>query len=239
MRIIIPAEIEHTAWEGALVSLGEAAFRGSVTPPRVSLGELAWWPAAQAMESEMGRKWVPPADGRRYTLACLGCTLHPPEEPRAAYTEAVLSLRLRPRQGQGAVVAHDLLPLRVTAETTGKLIANISPSFTFGGAEISLGEIGAEIGYDQVYPVIQAYGLGENDPYWRFEAHARHPLIGAQKVLAALAAPAHADGVLLEVDLTATLKTRWGLRRFGLPTGSARRCFEIVDPSTAHPEATA
>jgi hypothetical protein len=40
MQIITPTEIEHVAWEGYLVLLGQV-FRGARPTPRVMLGEPA------------------------------------------------------------------------------------------------------------------------------------------------------------------------------------------------------
>ena len=74
MRIITPAEIERVAWEGTLEPLG-AAFKEPTLLPRVTLGEPVWWPAGQALESETGKKWSPPAGDTRYTLVRLACTL--------------------------------------------------------------------------------------------------------------------------------------------------------------------
>jgi hypothetical protein len=97
----------------------------------VTLGEPAWWPAEQAMESETGKKWTPPAGDRRYTLLRLACTLHPPGDPRARYAEPTLSAYLRPRHGgvAGTVVAHDLYLQRLTADDKGKFTIGLGPDY--------------------------------------------------------------------------------------------------------------
>ena len=234
MRIITPTEIEHVAWEGYLEPLGET-FKGAESLPRVTLGEPAWWPAEQAMEGETGKKWTPPlrqpfdgaqdkaqdtaAGDRRYTLLRLACTLHPPAEVRTLYKEATLTAYLRPRHDVGRVVAHDLYPRRLTAEEKGTFKVGLGPDLKFAGlVDVSLLEVGAEIEYQQVYPVIQGYGLGESRPYWQFAHHEAHPLLGCQSVYAVLDAPEDAGGVRLSVELVATLETRYGgLIRVGLP----------------------
>jgi hypothetical protein len=218
MRIITPIEIEHVAWEGYLEPLAES-FKGTESLPRVTLGEPAWWPAEQAMESETGKKWTPPTGDRRYTLLRLACTLHRPAEVRTLYKEATLTAYLRPRHDVGRVVAHDLYPQRLTAEEKGTFKVGLGPDLKFAGlVDVSLLEVGAEIKYQQVYPVIQGFGLGESRPYWQFAHHEAHPLLGCQSVYAVLDAPQDAAGVRLSIELVATLETRYGgLIRVGLP----------------------
>ena len=219
MRIITPTEIEHVAWEGYLEPLTEA-YKGDTPSPRVTLGEPAWWPAEKAMEGETGKKWTPPAGDRRYTLLRLACTLHPPGAPRARYTEARLSAYLRPRHSglAGTVVAHDLYPQRLTADDKGKFTIGLGPDLKFTPAfEASLFEVGAEIEIHKAFPVIQGFGLGESRPYWQFAHHEARPLLGCQSVYAVLDAPQHAGGVRLSVELVATLQTRYGPIRVGLP----------------------
>ena len=131
MRIITPEEIEQVAWEGALKPSGQSFSKGVTAPPRVTMGEPVWWPAEQALESETGKKWTPPAGGQRYTLVRLSCTLHPPAEARTRYTDVTLTAYLRPHAAVGAAVAHDLYPLRETAETKGKF--TVEPG---AGAEV-------------------------------------------------------------------------------------------------------
>jgi hypothetical protein len=217
MRIITPTEIEHVAWEGYLEPLAES-FKGAESLPRVTLGEPAWWPAEQAMEGETGNKWTPPSGDRRYTLLRLACTLHPPAEARTLYKEATLTAYLRPRHDVGRVVAHDLYPQRLTAEEKGTFKVGLGPDLKFAGlVDVSLLEVGAEIEYQQVYPVIQGYGLGESRPYWQFAHHEAHPLLGCQSVYAVLDAPEDAGGARLSIELVATLETRWGPITVGLP----------------------
>jgi len=55
MRIVTPTEIDRVAWEGYLEPLGQT-FR-SASLPRVTPGEPEGWPAAEAMESRLGKKW--------------------------------------------------------------------------------------------------------------------------------------------------------------------------------------
>lgn len=217
MRIITPPTIERVAWEGPLEPLA-ASFRDSIAPPIVTIGEPAWWPAEQAMESETGKKWAPPAGDQRYTLVRLACTLHPPAASRSRYTEATLTADLRPRQGERLIVAHDLYPRRLTAETKGSYTVKLGPDLKFADAfEAKLLEVGAEIEYLKVFPVVQSYGLGERRPYWRFEHHSASPLAGCQSVYLVVAAARDAGDIRLGVELVARLETRFGPIRLGLP----------------------
>jgi hypothetical protein len=230
MHIVTPTEIEQVAWEGALEPLG-ATFKSSFSRPRVTLGAPAWWPAAEAVKAETGKAWSPPAGKRRYTLLRLACTLHPPDDPRDRYAEATLSAYLRPRSaGAGPVLAHDLYPQRLTAEGKGTLKIGLGPDLKFASLlDVSLLEVGAEIEIPQVYPVVQGYGLGESRPYWRFAHHSGHPLLGCQSVYAVLDAPDEAHGVRLSVELVATLETRFGPIRLGLPQEAQSHVSRTID----------
>jgi hypothetical protein len=227
MRIVTPTAIEHVAWEGHLEPLAET-FKGPEALPRVTLGEPVSWPAEQALETETGKKWMPPAGGRTYTLLRLACTLHPPADARSTYTEATLTAYLRPAHGSGSVVAHDLHPRQRSVEETGTVKVGLGPDLKFGPLDVSLLEIGAEIEYPQVYRVVQGFGLGESRAYWQFTQHSAHPLLGCQSVYAVLDAPGEAGGVRLSVELTATLETRWGPLRAGLPQEAHAHLSRVV-----------
>ena len=193
------------------------------------MGEPVWWPAEQALKNETGKEWAPPAGGRRYTLVRLSCTLHPLEESRTRYTEVTLTVYLRPRSAVGTVVAHDLCPLRETAETKGKFTVSLGPELKFApSTDVKLGEIGAEIEFRKVFPVIQAFGLGESQPYWQFKNDATVPLLGSQSVYLVVAAPEQAGGVRLSVELVATVETRYGPVRVGLPTEARTHLSKLV-----------
>jgi hypothetical protein len=229
MRIITPTEIEQVAWEGDLEPV--VPVYGGVTPsPHVTLGEPTWWPAEQAMEGETGKKWTPPSGDRRYTLLRLACNLHPPADTRARYAEATITAYLRPRHGAQPVVAHDLYPQRLTAETKGKFTVGLGPALKFVELfEASLLGVGAEIEYHKAFPVIQGYGLGESNPYWQFAHHAANPLLGCQSVYVVLAAPQEAGGVRLSVELVATLETQYGPVRLGLPEEARAHISRIIE----------
>ncbi len=156
MRIETPTTIERAAWDGELVPRGvNQTFRGAAEPVRATIGEPVWWSAAQAMESETGKKWTPPADSRWYTLVQISCTLHKPTDPHTHFTEATLTVYLLPRQGAGEVRAQVLFPIRETADDTGKKTVKLTPELKFADViSFKPGELGAEIDYHKAFPVI-------------------------------------------------------------------------------------
>jgi hypothetical protein len=237
MRIITPTDIEEVAWDGYLQPQGEV-YRKAASLPRVTLGEPVWWPAEQAMESETGKAWTPPAGDWRYLLVRLACTLHPPREEHSLYTEATLHAYLRAARGPGHVVAQDLYPQRRSAEQKGAFKFSLGSDLRFADAvDLSLMEVGAEIEYRQVFPVIQGFGLGESSPYWQFTRHATFPLLGCQYVYALLAAPAGAGGVRLSVEMVATWETRYGPLRVGLPEEARAHVSRTLAVAQAGPAA--
>jgi hypothetical protein len=105
--------------------------------------------------------------------------------------------------------------------------------------DLRLAEVGAEIEYRQVFPVIQGFGLGESNPYWQFARHATFPLLGCQYVYALLAAPAGASGVRLSVEMVATWETRYGPLRVGLPEEARAHVSRTLAVAQAVPPAEA
>jgi hypothetical protein len=219
MRIVTPVEIEEVAWEGYLEPVGEV-YR-SAALPKVSLGEPTWW-TADALEAETGKKWTVPAGGQRYTLLRLACTLHSPERG-SAFADATLTTYLRPAGSAGQAVAHDMYPLRETAEQKGKFNVAVGPDLKFGPVDASLGSAGLELELHRVFPVVQAFGLGQPNPYWKFERHKTNPLLGSQYVYAVVAAPPEASAVRLTVELVATVDTGWVPMRFKTPEQAEAR----------------
>jgi hypothetical protein len=231
MIIITPSEIEAVAWEGELVSPETAKEIAPGARPIVTIGRHTIWPAAQALESETGRKWSPPLSGADFWLVRLACTLRQPGGPHKI-TEATQTLYLRPKNpaaGEGSVYAHSLFPERLTAESKSEFSASLGPELKFGPeVQLKAGEVGAKIEYRKVFPVIQSYGAGEAAPYWLFKPHAAYPLAGSQHVYAVVAAEAKAGGVRATLELVVTVETRFGPLRFGLPeSAQAHVSFSI------------
>ena len=219
MKITTPAEITSVAWEGELIEPALTLGPPPSDRPIVTIGQPTIWPAAEALESELGRKWVPPLGGASYWLVRLACTLRKPGRLKSI-AEARQTLSLKPRNrsmADRATYAHSLYPDRLAAEDSSEFNVSLGPELKFGsGIGIKVGEVGTTIGYRKVYPVIQSYGVGESMPEWIFKPHAAHPLEGSQFVYAVVAAKPGAGGILAKVDLVVTAEVPFGFARFGL-----------------------
>ena len=235
MHIVTPAEITSVAWEGELVAPEVMrAAKSLLQRPTVTIGRPEMWPAAEALETEVGQKWTPPLGGADHWLVRLACTLREPPGMESI-SEARQMLYLRPqnsRAGQDAAYAHSLFPERLGVEDRGEFSVSLGPELTFaGGVGLKPGELGATIEYRKVFPVIQSYGAGEPFPYWIFRPHAAHPLEGSQFVYAVVAARAGADGVRAYVELVVTAQAQFGPVRYGTPE-EARAHTRFTIPGT-------
>jgi len=218
MDIVTPTEIKDIAWEGELVRPQIMRGGGSQTPV-VTLGQHEFWTAAQAMETEVGKKWTPPLGGADYWLVRWACTLREPSGS-VRITEATQTLYLRPKNpaaGERAAYAHSLLPDRLSVEDSTEINFGLKPELKFMGVEAKTGEVGAKITFRKVFPVIQSYNVGTPTPYWVFQSHLAHPLQGSQFVYAVIAAQPGSNGVRASIELVVTAETRLGPVRFGLP----------------------
>ncbi len=225
MRITTPTEIQAVAWEGELfaptVSYNSP---GKSARPVVTIGQPEVWDVEKALENETGKKWAAPLGQAKYWLVRLACTLR---EPPAGVeiTEATQTLYLQPEPhsaGQTSAYAHNLFPQRLGAESKTDFTLSLGPELGFAdGSSVKVGELGATIEYRKVFPVIQAYGLGESSPSWVFKPHASHPLVGSQCVYAVLVARAPAAGLRAHIEVTVTTQTALGPVKYGTP-GEAR-----------------
>ena len=218
MHIVTPTEIESVAWEGELaVPETSHSFGPDLPkPPVVTIGHPEVWPAAEALENQVGQRWVPPMGDAQYWLVRLACTLRKPSGPRSI-TEALQTLSLRPRSSQavsGSTYAYSLFPDRLTVEDKAEFSFSLGPKLKFSpAAELEVGQLGAKIDYRKVFPVIQSYGAGESAPYWIFKPHPKRPLMGSQFVYAVVVAKAGAEGIQARVDL----RVETSVMRFALP----------------------
>jgi len=216
MRIVTPTQVEQVAWQGTLVQPG-GVFRSGVKPPSASIGEPVMW-KMDALQAQVGKNWTPPADGRLYALVRIDFTLHPLDDANAHYEEAQLQLFLRPRAASGNAIALDLYPMQVTADRSGKINVTLKPDLKFTPAiEFNPGEAGVEIEHHDVFPVIQAFGVGQSNPYWMFKNDAGRKLIGSQSVYFVIAVSPEAQGARMSVELTAQARGRLGIFKGGVP----------------------
>lgn len=222
MFLKTPVQIESVAWEGELVPPDVAmTTRSERERPIVTIGKPEFWPAAEALEIEVGRKWTPPRGGADFWLARFACSLREPNG-RSQITAAAQNLYLRPRAttaaGDDPVYAYSLFPDRLTVEDKGTFNVKLSPELSFAKAiSFKPGELGANIEYRQVFPVIQSYGAGEPLASWEFTAHAAHPLAGTQFVYAVIAIMPGADGGRGSMELSVTMRKQAGPIKYGLP----------------------
>jgi len=220
MQIITPVSIEHVAWEGELAAPSIVYTTGGASRPVISIGQPEVWPVGKALESETGKKWVPPLGDAKYWLVRLACTLREPPRP-AEITEATQTLFLRPQPhsaGEKSAYAQNLFPQRLGVEDKSTFTFGLGPELGFvDGSSIKVGELGATIEYRKVFPVIQAYGLGESAPSWVFKPHSAYPLVGSQFVYAVLVARAPATGLRTHIEVTVTTQSAFGPVKYGLP----------------------
>ena len=231
MHIETPDSIESVLWEGELEAPSVVYSLRSSDRPKVTIGEPAIWKAEDALEIQTGHKWVPPMGDAEYFLVRLTCTLRKPQG-RAACVEARQELKLRPQEFDASpqsAYAFDLYPERLGVEDKVNRTVQLSPGLKFSsGAQFNAGQVGASIEYKKVFPVIQAYGVGESRPYWEFKKHKSFPLEGSQSVLAVIACGPESRGAWARVDLTVTVESAFGPIRYGTTRESASaRSFKI------------
>jgi len=220
MLIITPAEIESVAWEGELWMSGVAKTAAGNPNPVLTIGQTEIWPVERALENETGKKWTPPLGDAKYWLVRLACTLR--ELPRGVViTEATQTLYLRPRPnnaGEKSAYAQNLFPQRLGVEDKSTFNFTLGPELGFAdGSSVKVGELGATIEYRKVFPVIQAYGLGESAPSWVFKPHTANPLMGCQSVYAVLVARSPATGLRGHIEVTVTTQSAFGPIKYGTP----------------------
>jgi hypothetical protein len=230
MLFTTPADIQSVAWEGELEASDISYVAKSPLKIRATIGQLEIWPAADALENEVGKKWVPPLGDAGYWLVRLPCTLQAPAGMGITEAQQTLALSPRnPREQPGAVYAYSLFPDRVEAEQKGELSATLNPELKFGDAvALKAGELGAKIELRKVFPVIQSYGAGEASPFWIFRPHLSRPLDGTQFVYAVLVDRAGADGILANVELTVTVRNEFGIIKYGTPYEARRHTQFII-----------
>lgn len=213
MLLSLPETLTDIAWEGELQApaLAKSAGDAKIT---ASLGRPEIWRAEDALENHTGQPWVPPLGDTRFWLVRLACTLHPPRK-HEVIMEARQSLALSASDGsEGGIYAFSLFPEQVDAEEKRSFKAALGAKLKFAKVELSGGEVGVNIEYRKVFPVITAFGAGEAYPYWIFKPHDTAPLIGSQFVYAVVAAQ---GGGIGEISFTVTVDSKLGPLRLGLP----------------------
>lgn len=89
------------------------------------------------------------------------------------------------------ITAFDLLPKEVTRKEETTKTYTLSPSLKFKGFEGKIGDFQSKIIFEKLYPIINAYGIGESQFYWIFKEHDSQPDIsGVKYALIVLEVPA-------------------------------------------------
>ncbi len=221
MFLTTPVAIESVAWEGELVPPTVAmSEKGVEARPVVTIGKPEFWLAEDALETEVGKKWTSPRGGAQFWLARFACTLRDPNG-RLQINAAAQNLYLRPRTGAASsdsVYAYSLFPQRLTVEEKGSFDVKLSPELSFAKAiSFKPGELGVNIEFRQVFPVIQSYGAGEPQASWEFTAHPAHPLDGTQFVYAVIGVMPGAEGGRGSIEISVTTQNQIGRIKYGLP----------------------
>ncbi|CAG0940077.1 hypothetical protein ANRL1_00065 [Anaerolineae bacterium] len=228
MRIVTPTTIERVAWEGKLEQAGQI-FRDDSASARVSLGEPVVW-MLDALKNQVGKKWAQPLGDLRYMLIRLSLTLHSLDDTSARFAEATLTTYFRSQSGVGNVFTHDLYPQRITAASSGTIKIAVKPDLKFVEAiKSSPGDVGVEIEHHNVFPVVQAFGLRQSNPYWKFSNHAANPLIGCQSIYLVLAVSHDAEGARLSIELSAKVESRLGMIHVRLPEPARTQLSRTIE----------
>ena len=120
MRFVTPSEIESVAWEGELVAPAVAMRPKGARAVVAALGHPEIWPAARALEAEVGRKWTPPLGGADFWLLRLACTLREPAGRPALVERRAAPLSPAPQPGGERGRGLRLQPLSRAAGRRGQ-----------------------------------------------------------------------------------------------------------------------
>jgi hypothetical protein len=209
MTIDTPTTIEHPIFAGGLESQ-EEHLRGETT--KAEIGRPEWWFASDFM----GKHFRPPQGDDTYLLLRFSYSLSPPKSQtvQAVQFGATLTCSdpgLEP-------IAFDLFPREVLEESKTDLKIKVGPSLKMEELEASAGSIEAHIQMPRVEPVVTTSGIGKPTPLWNFQRHRRHPLVGSRMVYAIVAYPTAAKQMTVRLDLTANVKTPFGIWPLYVPS---------------------
>jgi len=98
-------------------------------------------------------------------------TLHEPAENKY-YQKFIFQIELYNRD----TVAFDLIPKNVSSKENVIKTYTISPQLKFKGVEGTLGGIDNKISFESLYPIITAFGEGENRFYWIYTSQQDQPV---------------------------------------------------------------
>ena len=139
-------------------------------------------------------------------------TIHEPSED-SYYQKIKFKIDLANRD----ISAFDLLPKNVTSKVEVAKTYILSPQFTFKEVEVKVGELGYEVRFDSLRPIISAFGIGESQFYWIYTSQENQRLFpGTRHVLIVLQVPKKVDFmyamISYEVVIVKKLFGKWRSR---------------------------
>jgi hypothetical protein len=173
-----------------------------VDRPLVSLGKPNFW----KLEQPSQRSARDIQEANEFYLARIAFSIKTKTDP---IDEAKLSIELK--SPMGTVTAFDMFPRAQVDEKITNMKLILSPELKFSNLiEASVAKFETSIENVRIVPVVDAFGVGESEPYWLFRNHKKHPLRGIRIVYLIIEKPYKASAVM-KLEITAHLKTRKGI----------------------------
>jgi hypothetical protein len=225
MHITVPDGFGQIAWEGEVATpVDSSVFRDIRDPqaPVLTVGRPEVWNVEDVMPQHTGQVWIPPLGDGHFWLVRVAITLQEPEG-RSRISGAKLSLFIQsdPTVEHAEAYAFTLIPERVGADTKREWTAVLEPSLKAAEvADVKAGRVGVTMDFSQVYPVIQAFGVGTPYCGWTFQPHPKAPIAGSQFLYVVIAARPAAQRVRISLGFVAEIETKIGLIQLQPPQTS-------------------
>ncbi len=145
-----------------------------------------------------------------YYLVYIPFTLHPPPGNKY-YQDLSFLIELSNKDA----TAFDLLPISVTVEEDVKTTYLLSSNFKFQGmkdkaAAEGKADLGYEVQFKNIKPIITAFGQGENKFYWVYESQKGHKVFpGTRHVFIVLEVPHDIEEISGIIYYEGTMQYKW------------------------------
>jgi hypothetical protein len=243
MLITTPAEITNILYEGPLEfrpsadgRLGQREDSGLWTElaegesPVVTVGEPQVWNIAEVYQIEA----LPlPASislllrEADFFLVRLACSFRPGRRTHLEWARFAVNLSaLNPAAPDP--VALDLHPLELYDQMQRNVHIKLSPALKFTEIEATIGEVGLELQYNELIPVITAVGVQERNFSWELQETEQHPLRGARWFHTMLKRPRGAGGIIARFEVVTDAVTSRGLLRAALREQERTRLSRVI-----------
>ena len=169
----------------------------------------------------------------RYFLVRLGFQFDTVQTNRLTKTKFIFarcSAFLRARDvKEPSPSVYEILPREVYDGDAQKMNFKIGPNIKIGGAEISIGELAADLTMGTVEPVVVGWpGEKERAPYWELRPKSKS-LIGVRHLWLIIESPNGCSGAVLSVEAEGDLQTKFGIISVGPKSREQRsRPSEII-----------